>query len=213
MTRVATLTRVIVGARLRSAVVRFRITDPGDGTAVDAVARLARAAQPRCGTTVVVAVDGPSGSGKTTYAAALAAALGCQVVPLDALYPGWDGLAAGVDRLAREVLEPIARGEPAAYRRWDWHRGELGDEVEVVGGQVLVVEGCGASAGPAGPYAAVRVWLQADAATRRRRGIARDGAAYEPFWERWAAQEEALFATDHTRAHADVVVDTSPELR
>lgn len=210
MTLVATLTGANVVARLRWTVVRFHITDPADRTAVEAAARLARAAAPRCGGTVVVAVDGPSGSGKTTYAAALAAALDCPLLPMDTLYPGWDGLAAGVERLTREVLAPIAGGEPAAYRRWDWHRDAFGESVEVAGGRWLVIDGCGASAGPARRYAAVRVWLDADAATRRRRGVARDGAAYEPHWERWASQEAALFAADRTRERADVVVHTGP---
>ena len=41
-----------------------------------------------------------------------------------------------------------------------------------------------------------------------RRGLARDGELYRPHWERWAAQEEALFAADRTRDRADVVVST-----
>ena len=44
---------------------------------------------------------------------------------------------------------------------------------------------------------------------RFARGIARDGEAYRPHWERWARQEDALFAADRTRDRADVVLDTS----
>ena len=73
----------------------------------------------------------------------------------------------------------------------------------------LVVEGCGSSVGPAGAYAAVRVFVEADRALRMQRGIARDGEAYRPHWERWAAQEAQLYAADSTRERADLVVDTS----
>jgi hypothetical protein len=38
--------------------------------------------------------------------------------------------------------------------------------------------------------------------------MARD-AAYEPFWERWAAQERDLYAADGTSARADLVIDTT----
>jgi dephospho-CoA kinase len=62
---------------------------------------------------------------------------------------------------------------------------------------------------PAGDYAAVGVWVEADREVRFARGIARDGETYRPHWERWARQEDALFAADRTRDRADVVLDTS----
>ncbi len=210
MTRVATLTQANVVPGLGWRVVRFHITDPVDRSAVLAVAELAARSEPRCGSTTVVAVDGHSGAGKTTFAAELGQVLGCDVVHLDSLYPGWDGLVGGVERLTAEVLGPLARGEVAAYRRWDWERDGLGEIVHVPAERFLLVEGAGASAGEAGRYAAVRVWVEADEPTRRHRGIARDGAAYAPHWQRWAAQEAALFNRDGTRARADVYVDTSP---
>lgn len=177
--------------------------------AVARVVQAARSARPRCGGTVVIAVDGPSGSGKTTLAAALARDLAAPVVQMDDLYPGWDGLAQAVGLVTSQVLEPLARGEPAAYRVWDWGRGEWGGSRAVQPGDLLIVEGVGSSVGPAGDYAALRVWVDADPQTRMRRGIERDGEAFRPHWERWAAQEEALFAADGTRERADVVIDTS----
>ena len=62
---------------------------------------------------------------------------------------------------------------------------------------------------PAGRYAAVSVFVEADRPLRMRRGIDRDGEAYRPHWERWADQEAAVFAADGTRQRADLVVDTS----
>jgi cytidylate kinase len=74
---------------------------------------------------------------------------------------------------------------------------------------LLVLEGVGSSVGPAGDHAAVRVWVEAEREVRFTRGIDRDGEAYRPHWERWARQEEALFAADGTRGRADVVLDTT----
>ena len=186
----------------------FQVTDPADPADVAAVLAALRDATPRCGDTAVVAVDGPSGSGKTTLARGLVDALGCPAVHMDELYPGWDGLAESVPLLVHRVLEPLARGEHATYRTWDWEAGARGGARTVAPGPLLVVEGCGSSVGEAGDFAAVRVWVDAPREERMRRGIARDGEAFRPHWERWAAQEDALFAADRTRERADVLVST-----
>ncbi|WP_299445466.1 AAA family ATPase [uncultured Phycicoccus sp.] len=188
----------------------FQVTDPADPADVDAVLTQLSAAAPRCGAVRVVAVDGPSGSGKTTLAKALVEALSCPVVHMDELFPGWDGLAEAVPLLVDQVLLPLSRGERARYRVWDWDADTWGGTREVEPGPLLVVEGCASSAGPAGDLAAVRVWVEAPPSERMRRGLARDGETYRPHWERWAAQEAALFTADGTRARADVVVTTGP---
>lgn len=185
-----------------------RLRVEADPTHVAAVTAAVDAADPRCGTTKVVAIDGPSGSGKTTLAAAVAAALDAPVVHLDRIYPGWDGLAAAVPILVDEVLEPIASGRRATHRVWSWPRGTWRGSRSVDPSPVVVVEGCGSSTDPARLYAAVRVWVEADRDERRRRGLERDGDTYRPHWDRWAAQEEALFTADRTREHADLVLRT-----
>jgi cytidylate kinase len=186
----------------------FQITDEADPAVVARVVALAEAAAPVRGETVVIAIDGPSGSGKTTLAHALSTALGCPVAHMDLIFPGWDGLADAVPLLVEQVLAPVARGEQAAHRVWDWEHDRWGGTVTLPRHRYLLVEGCGSSVGPAGTYAAVRVWVEADRAERLARGVARDGTAYAPHWERWAAQEEALYAADGTREKADLVVRT-----
>ena len=47
---------------------------------------------------------------------------------------------------------------------------------------------------PAVQYAAVRVWVEATDALRKRRALSRDGETYAPHWDRWAAQEDAVYA-------------------
>ena len=165
-------------------------------------------AVPRCGATVVVAIDGPSGSGKTTLADALSARVGAVTVHMDELYPGWDGLVAGVDYLVDQVLRPLAAGRPARPRVWDWAASTRGRVRIVAPCPLLVVEGCGASVGEASAYVSLRVWVDAPREVRRARGLARDGETFRPHWERWAAQEDALFAADGTRARADLMVET-----
>ena len=120
---------------------------------------------------------------------------------LDDLYPGWDGLEAGVALLTEHVLAPLARGEQAAYPRWDWMRARPGRTVTVDAGPMLVVEGCGALVPPAAAFAAVRVWLDAPDEVRKERALSRDGETYAPHWERWAAQEDAVYAAARPARH------------
>jgi uridine kinase len=61
---------------------------------------------------------------------------------------------------------------------------------------------------PAGDLVAVRVWVEAATDVRMARGIDRDGEAFRPHWQRWAAQERELFGADRTRERADLIVRT-----
>ncbi|GAA4966418.1 hypothetical protein [Kineococcus glutinatus] len=174
------------------------------------LAALVRSRPARARGTRVVAVDGPSGSGKTTLAAGLSTRLGdAPVLHLDDLYPGWDGLAEAVPLLVEQVLRPLAAGGPARYRRYDWVLGEYAEEHEVAPVDVLVVEGVSSGARACAPHLAALVWVEAPRELRMARGIARDGEAYRPHWQRWAVQEEAHFRAEGTRARADVRLETS----
>jgi uridine kinase len=180
--------------------------DEAVAVALPAISR----AQPRCGATKVVAIDGPSGAGKTVFAAALGERLpGAHILHMDDLYPGWDGLDQAVADLHDQVLAPLARGERAAYRRWDWEHDRYAGWQDLPATNLLLVEGVGAGAGPGAELVSVLIWLEADHDVRLRRGIERDGESYLPYWQRWAAQEEALFAADGTHNRADLIVNTS----
>lgn len=180
-------------------------------TAADVVARTLAAA-PTFGPRRLVCVDGPAGSGKTTLAAAIRRAVpaevSCRVVHLDDLYPGWDGLRAGVEHVATHVVAPIARGEAGRYRRYDWHAAAAGPWVDVPVADVLVLEGVGAGALAYADLVTTLVWVEAADDVRLARGVARDGTAARPDFERWMATEAAYLAEQGTRARADVVLRT-----
>ena len=179
--------------------------------AITEALRVIRHAQPRCGATKVVAIDGPSGAGKTDFAAALAEHLpGADVMHMDDLYPGWDGLAQAVADLHDQILAPIARGERAAYRRWDWEHDRHARWHTLPTTPLLLVEGVGSGAGRSAELESVLIWLEAGRDVRFQRGVERDGEAFLPHWQRWAVQEDALFLADATRGRADLIINTTP---
>jgi uridine kinase len=161
----------------------------------------------RLGRTRLVCVNGPAGSGKTTFAGALAAAAGAEVVHMDDLYAGWT-LTGARARLAAGVLRPLACGRPAAFRAYDWAAHRFADDpttVAVPG--VLVVEGCGSCAPEFDAWTTLRVWVEAPRPLRLARGLARDGAALQQEWRHWQELEDALFARERTRERAELLVD------
>lgn len=190
-----------------------RYSAPVRAVGLSVVAAGVLASSARCGGTRLVCVDGPSGSGKSMLADRLAAALGGQpVLHMDDLYPGWDGLAEAVCLLYDRVVEPLIRGRPARYRRYDWGRGEYAEEHDLGIPPVLVVEGVGSGARPIAAHAVLLVWIEAPRLERFRRGVERDGEAYRPHWERWARQEDAHFAIEGTRDRAGLRVDGDPRV-
>lgn len=169
--------------------------------AVTSLAARARSAARAAGSRLVVLVDGRSGTGKTTLAGALAGELGAQLVHLDDVYPGWDGLRAAADAVVSDVL-----GGPSGHRRWDWGAGAPADWVDLDPSEPIVVEGCGALSRASAPLAVLRIWLTAEDQERWRRAIGRDGAVFAAEWDRWAAQEDAFIAAEDPATLADVVL-------
>ncbi len=186
-------------------------------------ARVARSvsAAPRRGRRVrVVSVEGRSGSGKSTVAERVRRELAAIDEPvatltMEDLYPGWEGLEQAPELLRAWVLEPLAEGRSAAWRRYDWERGVFEERwrslpEELAEGGTLLVEGCGSGAGIVRDSIDVLVWVAAPDRLRRARLDAREDAdLYAPFRALWARQEESLYSRDHPRERADLVVDNS----
>ena len=159
------------------------------------VARAAAAPRP------VVLIDGGSGAGKTSLGERLAPAIDAQLVSLDDIYPGWDGLEAGSAAVVTDVL----RSDDPGWRAWDWAAGIAAGWHPLDPHRALVVEGCGALSRAARDRATLGVWVELDTAERKRRALARDGDAYAPHWDRWARQEAAFWAREHPWELADVI--------
>jgi para-aminobenzoate synthetase len=159
---------------------------------------------------VIIAVDGRSGAGKTTLAVELAARLRAHhkvsLFHLEDIYPGWNGLMAGIGRYVGTVLEPLSRGEAATWVSWDWVNHYDGDPRVTLPAEIVIVEGVGAAAAAARPFLSAVIWADSPEDLRRGRALGRDGATYEPFWDQWAEQEEEWLGGDDVPGHADLRV-------
>ena len=161
---------------------------------------------------LIIGIDGRSGSGKTRLSDMLnfsftAEHFAVRVLHLDSIYPGWDGLEEGT-KTWRKISRNLRSGKPASYREWDWHADAPGPKhtIDPTQETVIICEGVGAIAGTCN----VRIVVKAPDELRYRRAIDRDGEMYRPHWERWAAQEEALFAAySATYAQADLIYRTA----
>jgi uridine kinase len=162
----------------------------------------------------LLAIDGPSGSGKSTLATAVQhLAPGARLLRLDDLYDGWHGLA-GIGETLRALLAPLARGEAASYRRYDWAAGSFAESVPLEPVDLLVLDGVGSGHRAIADRITALVWLDIEHDDGRARALARDlGAApatdravYEEHLRAWQRGEATHYAVDATRERADIVL-------
>lgn len=169
----------------------------------------------------LLAIDGLGGSGKSVLGAALADALGAQLVHVDDFFrPEGDEAQKGaghgalfdLDRLRCEVLEPLFRGRDASPRRYDWGSGQIVPGPVLSGGCLTIVEGVYSTRRDLRRYFDFSVWVDAAEATRLRRGLERDGEEARGEWvDVWMPAERAYYADEQPAAHADLRLDADLE--
>jgi uridine kinase len=198
-------------------------------------ARLLAKRQPG-GRALLVAIDGLGGSGKSTFTACLEGALrstgltAVTVVPADGFVMNqreedWRPLPSmpemrapyriDVDRLRREVLEPLHRGSAAQFVYRDWWNAERA-EVRIVPSQgIVLVEGAYTLHGCLRDFYDERIFLECPKALALERALARDippgeDSVGELTWKEIHAPAEAAYVREQNpRAAAHVVVDSS----
>ncbi|MEU9470017.1 hypothetical protein AB0D78_26015 [Streptomyces avermitilis] len=181
------------------------------GTTIHDLASRLRRLPPSCGPVRLVGVDGHAGSGKSTFAGQLAAALdGAPVLHLDDIATH-EELFAWTDRLLREVVAPLGRGEPAHYRPYNWHARDFDPARTLPPAPVILVEGVGAGRRALRPHLARLLWMELPPEASWTRGRERDGEAQREFWAGWVEAERLHFAEDPSRPFADLLIQQCPE--
>lgn len=158
----------------------------------------------------VVLIDGRSGAGKSRLAANLVrqwpAAGPVQLIALDSIYPGWDGLASGVEISRQDILVPHARGLIGVWRRHDWETDAPAEAYAVAPWLPLIMEGAGIITPQTRRLCDVAIWVEAPEESRKRRALLRDGDSYRLQWDRWAAQEREHIRVDDPAGQATLSV-------
>jgi uridine kinase len=168
----------------------------------------------------VVAIDGRGGSGKSTLARRLADGWSkAVVVEIDDFYrpsperverPAVHGANYDRERLAAEVLEPLASGHAGRYRRYDWGRDRLAEWHDVPAHAILIVEGVYSMSELLYRYFDYTIWVDCSYDVRLRRGVERDGEGMRAMWvEHWMPAEDRYVEAERPDAKADLVLDGS----
>jgi uridine kinase len=157
-------------------------------------------------------IDGPSGSGKTTLAADIErhwnSAVKLQVVHMDDLYPGWDGLADGAEK-ALAMLRERASGADTHWQRFNWETGAYAEWHSVDSLEPLLIEGCGSLTRGSESLSQVRIWLDADSELRRERALSRVGENFAEHWTQWDTQFENFVSVHNPQALSTLEVCAS----
>ena len=186
--------------------------------AIDSLLDHVQAAPARLGRTRLISIDGPAGSGKSTLADRFAAraearGLHTRVLHMDDLYDGWAGAVRGFALLRDHVLTRLADGREGRYRRYDWNTSAYAElHLVPVTIDLLIVEGVTSCDRDADTWQSLKVWIETTNEVRLDRGIERDGEALRDHWLEWMRWERDHFATENTRARANLVVDGDPDV-
>jgi len=181
---------------------------------MDAAQILAEArARPAVSGVRIIGIDGPAGAGKSTLARAISDLSGAPVIEIDDFLT-WTSLESWWPRFVAEILDPLARGVDLEYRARDWWGDRDGDSLlpetkHVAWSPIVIIEGVSVTRAVAADRYALRVWVEAPADERLRRGIARDGEDQRAQWLAWQELEDEFFRSDGTRARADIHLSTA----
>lgn len=176
------------------------------------------------GSPVCVGIDGLSGAGKSTLARELAGSWGSStlIVEGDDFYRDVDererrawGAERGYElyfdwpRLRSQVLVPIReRRSLLRYQRYDWQGARMGAWIQLPMPEIVIVEGVYTLRAQLRELLDLKVFVEADAAVRLQRQIAR-GENTGSWIGRWAAAEDHYIATERPSEFADIVISVS----
>jgi uridine kinase len=163
----------------------------------------------------VISIDGFSGAGKSTLAAALKEKYNCNVVPMDHFFlrpfqrfperlaePGGN---IDYERFNEEVIEPLRRGKPFAYRPYDCQTQQLSEPVAVLENPLTVIEGVYSLHPRFNGVCDLSVFLFTGEEEQRRRLKKRGAGLYRRFIGEWLPMERLYFDTFNIAESCDMV--------
>ncbi len=167
---------------------------------------------------LIVALEGGSASGKSTLAALLERIYDCTVFHMDDFFlrpeqrteerlatPGGN---IDHERFAAEVVEPLKRGEPVLYRRYDCATQSVLPAAEMQPGDLIFVEGAYSMHPALGRYYDLSVFMDIEPALQCARIERRNTPEMqERFFSEWIPMEQAYFEAADPKGRCDMVLE------
>ena len=180
---------------------------------IEKISQLAKIKDP-----LLAAIDGRCASGKTTLAAELEKRLGCQVVHMDDFFLqpfqrteqrlALPGENLDHERLLREVLLPLSRGESARYRPFRCHIGDFEQPFSVSPKGVILFEGSYSCHPSLEKFYDLKIFLTVSPKQQLKRLEIRNPERLEAFKTRWIPLEEKYFSHFDIQSKCDAVFNT-----
>lgn len=165
----------------------------------------------------IIAIDGPAGAGKSTLAEQLRQLfVDAEVYHMDDFFLTPDlrtperlarpGENVDHERFLNEVLLPLRRGKPFAYRRYDCQTGEFSPRSGEPA-RLAIVEGSYSLHPSLRAYYDLKIFLDVDPQEQERRIRARSSEQMaQRFFTEWIPLEEAYFTQERLRETADLIL-------
>lgn len=176
--------------------------------------------------TLLVAIDGCGASGKSTFAKNLKRLRpSIDVVSMDDFYFKSNKRFSGnpilkpvgadfnLERLRKNVLEPLANNKNVNYQIYDWITDSLTEWHEISTGGIVIIEGVYSICEELSDYYDFKIWIDCPRDIRLLRGIERDGEESLETWEHnWMIAEDVYMNEQKPYDRADLVIDGSQKL-
>jgi uridine kinase len=162
------------------------------------------------------AIDGPGGSGKSSLAQKIAAHFPqVKTVSMDSFYLPEKNYRLAViaknydlERLEHEVLIPAKLGDPIAYQKHDWEKGELSPTKTLIpAGVPIVVEGIYCLEMKLREYYDFSFFVDADKETLLRRAVSPVSSEVPTWVEKWLPAEDVYLQTQAPEEFATLRLD------
>ena len=167
---------------------------------------------------VIVGIDGMCGSGKTTLAGCLTEVYEANLFHADDYYLPPEkrtpqrfavpGANMERERLAAEVLIPLAHGQPVTARKYDCDADVLEPPVTYPDRRVNIIEGSYSLHPELRDFYTLKIAVRTDPTTQLTRIAGRDPEQIGDFREKWIPLENDYFGTMGVFECADIIVDT-----
>lgn len=171
------------------------------------------------GESLTVAIDGLCGSGKSTLGALLASVYDCNLFHADDFFlpeemrtperyatPGGN---VHWERIKSEILEPLKKGEPFSYRKFDCSALDYGESIAVTPKKLNILEGSYSMHPELIDAYDLKIFLKTTPETQSARILTRNGPEYHAmFVHKWIPLENKYFETFPVEEQCDLVFTT-----